>query len=969
MAARLRSGEWVPMGWMPSGVVEHWHFMVVLARVSICNARVNDKALLCKHAKLCWDRLNAHDRQMVLCGYDGRDDENMWSMQGAGVGANPCSDFPDNCLSIIRRRHGRSALLGWVPVVFTMRYAYGADLSIEFRDPLGVPFFVTYSDGLLRHIEYMAAKDMKGNDYNAGIREPQFEETGQPACEANRPPGDAPVGCDLDGPTAHSGAGRVVVEKSALVTGTVCTDGSRRTGQGTKRKATTKPDNGGTMTVAGRGGRGKGRGGGAAMVGGRGRGRGRGQGGAAMDGETGGKIDGRQGPPRRNRRLGKAASGGEDKNLIHEALHEVTEEAIAAAEVVDVECVKDHTLDLVSRTPVSPWNICEAVEELTAASTDVDRRRKGKEGWQMLVAEQDTARTHTTDTTVQDRGATVSLVDARTVLKNPAANAATVHGGFREWRLAPRHPSRDFNEGVEQASQQGDDVVVPCDEKGDAQTGPQQENPTSWESGVSGSDISSDEVGKEYDPYWDVKRGGGQGSKGWCHAILRLARVFSKPHPLIRVVDKVATPDGRRMSHIMRNSTKRSALAADMTTRRGKRSRTTRMRTTEEKKNVGDDSVAEVTIDCNQEKTISTKQDNSERSKVETQKVDKGASHTEKRPQATTREGEEATERTAAKCRIMTMEAMLERWEHLSQKDPWYKRMYLAATRGTIRSADLGPAESCGKTTQTKKGENASTSSDGFEVVDETNIYPLMWKGKREEIRLAETDVMCLAVGKWLNDNVMDMYLFSIYEEQLQGKDTATVHVCTTFWHPVVLANQKVDTVKRGWELRVKSRTTKIHRLCKDLEAAPVVLIPINHKHHWMLLIMLNVREFWTDDTCLDAIIVDSCDGYATPDWRALWTLMWHEYLNDKRRGPDVARQLVNKSWNTCRDVFGRGLIHARSSQQSKQRGLWCVCMLHGRRVDNKVDTSPNREWHIERRHTEDCREDAHRWKNHWILS
>ncbi|GBG90446.1 hypothetical protein CBR_g50692 [Chara braunii] len=416
-------------------------------------------------------------------------------------------------------------------------------------------------------------------------------------------------------------------------------------------------------------------------------------------------------------------SGGEDKNLIHEALHEVTEETIAAAQVVDVECVKDRTLDLVSGTPVSRWNIFEVVEELTVASTDVDRRRKRKCGWQMLVAEHDTARTHTTDTTVQDTGGTVSLADVRTVLKNPAANSATVHGGFREWTLPPRHPSRDFNEGLEQASQQEDDVEVPCDEKGDAQTGPQQENPTSSESGKSVSENKGDEVGEEYDPYWDVKRGGGQGSKGWCHAILRLARVFSKPHPLIHVVDKVATPDGRRISHITRNSTERSALAADMTRRRGKRSRTTRMWTTEEKTNVGDDSVAEVTIDSNQEKTISTKQENSERSKVQTQKVDKGASHTEKRPQATTREGEEATERTVAKCTIVTMEAMLERWEHLSQKDSWYNRMYLAATRGTIRSADLGHAESSGKTTQTKKGENASSSSDKFEVVDETNKF------------------------------------------------------------------------------------------------------------------------------------------------------------------------------------------------------------------------------------------------------
>ncbi|GBG76624.1 hypothetical protein CBR_g22840 [Chara braunii] len=391
----------------------------------------------------------------------------------------------------------------------------------------------------------------------------------------------------------------------------------------------------------------------------------------------------------------------------------------------------------------------------------------------------------------------------------------------------------------------------------------------------------------------------------------------------------VRAQTGSRISHITRNSTERSTLAADMTTRKGKRSRTTRMRTTEEKKNVGDDNMAEVTIDSNQEKKISRKQEMSERSKVETQKLDKGASHTEKRSQTTTREGEEATERTTTNCRIVTMETMLERWEHLSQKDPWYNRMYLAATRGTIRSAVLGRVESCGKTTQGKKGENASRSSDGFKVVDETNIYPLMWKGKREEIRLAEADVMCLVVGKWLNDNVMDMYLLSIYEEQLQGKDTVEVHVCTTFWHPEVLANQKVEAVKRGWELRVKSRTTKIHRLCKDLEAAPVVLIPINHKHHRMLLIILNVREFWTDGTCPDAIIVDSYDGYATPDWRALRTLMWHEYLNDKRRGPDVTRQLVDKSWNTCRDVFGNGLIHARSSKRSNTEdcGVYVCCM------------------------------------------
>ncbi|GBG79544.1 hypothetical protein CBR_g29691 [Chara braunii] len=237
-------------------------------------------------------------------------------------------------------------------------------------------------------------------------------------------------------------------------------------------------------------------------------------------------------------------SGGEDKNLIHEALHEVTEDAIAAAEVVDVECVKGRTLDLVSGDPVPRGNIFEAVEELTAALTDVDRRRKRKQGWEIVVREHNSTRTHTRDIIVQDVGGAVSLSDVTTVLKNPAADARTVHGGFSEWRLAPIRPSGDFNEGGEQPSWQGDDAVVRSDDKGDAQTRPQQENPALRDLEVSGSDINSDKEGEEYDLYWDVKRGGGQTTKGWCHAILRLARYFSKPHPLIRVVDKVATPDG-----------------------------------------------------------------------------------------------------------------------------------------------------------------------------------------------------------------------------------------------------------------------------------------------------------------------------------------------------------------------------------------------------------------------------------------
>ncbi|GBG71643.1 hypothetical protein CBR_g9059 [Chara braunii] len=61
---------------------------------------------------------------------------------------------------------------------------------------------------------------------------------------------------------------------------------------------------------------------------------------------------------------------------------------------------------------------------------------------------------------------------------------------------------------------------------------------------VSGSDVSNDEEDEEHDVYYDLKGAGGQVTKGWAHAILRLARAFPDPHKVLRVVMKAATPDG-----------------------------------------------------------------------------------------------------------------------------------------------------------------------------------------------------------------------------------------------------------------------------------------------------------------------------------------------------------------------------------------------------------------------------------------
>ncbi|GBG62264.1 hypothetical protein CBR_g29872 [Chara braunii] len=147
MAAKLQTGHWLPLGWMHAGMVEQWQFLVVVARVSIFNADVKDHVLVVEHAKRCWEKIREEDRQMG-------DGENRY-------------------MAHIRRRHGCSALVGWVPAVCRMTYEQGGEMMMRFRDPLGVPFLLTYSDGLLRDIRYMVAEDTRGGHRRPG----QTEET------------------------------------------------------------------------------------------------------------------------------------------------------------------------------------------------------------------------------------------------------------------------------------------------------------------------------------------------------------------------------------------------------------------------------------------------------------------------------------------------------------------------------------------------------------------------------------------------------------------------------------------------------------------------------------------------------------------------------------------------------------------------------------------------------------------------
>ncbi|GBG66889.1 hypothetical protein CBR_g72644 [Chara braunii] len=808
---------------------------------------------------------------------------------------------------------------------------YGADLSMEFRDPLGVPFLVTYSDGLLRHIEYMAGEDMKGNNENAGIGELESEETRQPAGEVNGPPHDGPGGCDVDGPVADSGAGRVVVGMSVPVTGTVCTDGSRRTGQGTKQKATSPRNFAPAAKHASHD----------VIV---------------YDDERWGEV------------------------TVHPFLLNYIQDYPERCAIATVRYSVCATCT-VSKSHfdfIADFNNCRRSQSRERAlltefhTTDNDDvRRLGKTQLSNL-----NMHTHVKENGLWGfyRGPEDDdpMFDYHLALQ-PDRMHTIEHGIFLHMLDAFKAAAFDKLSHVPQSHVLKElDARLQTLSERSSTTYPQLVLPVAtgcyyfsregrFEAKQNRSimtvcvfivsNIVPDSVGKRitscFKKLMELYISMFRCTKHSSHSldacdnlmtdfITTLKQVLgryetsnrkvSKLHDLLHLracIEHSGLPDSfaadvwehhhqkfckqpflspnkRKASFQMVNHVRRTVAFDDDIDRARKH----RKRTTENWSSV---------MECSARgmNTLATR----DTAKMQLRYFPRKNAGTNGNEGAT---GTVKAILDALPCKELFLEA-LHTYMSKNGCNPPPEDM-LIRTRTHLAIAATGDGTTKGALVQTAR---ASPNFHGKAV--HSDVFVRAQTGsRREDIRLGEADVMCLAVGNWLNDNVMDMYLQSVYEEQCQGKDTAEVHVCTTFWNPQLLANQQGDTAKRGWELRVKSRTTKVHRQCKDLEVAPVVLIPINHKHHWMLLILLNVREFWTD-----GIIVDSCHGYASPDWKALRTLLWHEYLNDNRRGPDVTRQLVGKSWNTCRDVFGRGLIHARCSQQSNREdcGVYVCCM------------------------------------------
>ncbi|GBG72814.1 hypothetical protein CBR_g12381 [Chara braunii] len=179
-----------------------------------------------------------------------------------------------------------------------------------------------------------------------------------------------------------------------------------------------------------------------------------------------------------------------------------------------------------------------ALHRLNIATSEVDRNRSREEGWKLVAREADVALHAADGHTSAGEEIVRTVFIARSPINTMSTQEVEEEDVFNDWTMTEQRRERGF-----------EDSSLPIDFEYDidetrVRNNEKDARAPNNEVEVSGSDVSSDEEGEEYDAYWDMEARGGQASKGWAHAILRLARVFSNPHLLLRVVLKEATREG-----------------------------------------------------------------------------------------------------------------------------------------------------------------------------------------------------------------------------------------------------------------------------------------------------------------------------------------------------------------------------------------------------------------------------------------
>ncbi|GBG64459.1 hypothetical protein CBR_g44344 [Chara braunii] len=124
----------------------------------------------------------------------------------------------------------------------------------------------------------------------------------------------------------------------------------------------------------------------------------------------------------------------DDRNVIHEALHDVTEQALAGKDLITyrVRSVDD---DVVCGTPLWDGMFMTVLHHLSIATSEVDRNRLRKEGWKLVAREADVA-LHAAD---GHASADEEIVRTTSIVRSPINTMSTKEvkeeDVFNEWTM------------------------------------------------------------------------------------------------------------------------------------------------------------------------------------------------------------------------------------------------------------------------------------------------------------------------------------------------------------------------------------------------------------------------------------------------------------------------------------------------------------------------------------------------------
>ncbi|GBG63388.1 hypothetical protein CBR_g38010 [Chara braunii] len=135
----------------------------------------------------------------------------------------------------------------------------------------------------------------------------------------------------------------------------------------------------------------------------------------------------------------------DDRNVIHEALHDVTAQALAGKDLITyrVRSVDD---DVVCGTPLWDEMFMAALHRLSIATSEVDRNRLREEGWKLVAREADVA-LHAAD---GHASAGEEIVRTTSIVRSPINTMSTEEieeeDVFNEWTMTKQQRERGFED-------------------------------------------------------------------------------------------------------------------------------------------------------------------------------------------------------------------------------------------------------------------------------------------------------------------------------------------------------------------------------------------------------------------------------------------------------------------------------------------------------------------------------------------